>query len=313
MRRKQVLTFTLPLCFCIVITATWPAHADNLMPPPGAVVATGRFGPRTEISSTTTPGNTDSLFVISLPGSYYLPQNIIADPGYTGNGIEIANGVNDVTLDLNGFVIQGVPGSGDGIHVNIFESGARNINITNGTVRGWGDDGIEFDPGSGDAFVIRLTGIRVMLNSGNGITITSGGGLYLTHCMARANGASGFNIGGASEVRQCLVEDNGGDGIICRNNCRIVDNYVNRHCNGAGVHQVDGAGTLIQRNRVNEGRIKVDSPGNVIVQNLVQVAAEGGCSSGPSYELAGGNSFGEIVSIHHTGQIGANAWANFED
>ncbi len=37
MRRKQVLTFSVPLCICIVIAATWSARAGDLTPPEGPV------------------------------------------------------------------------------------------------------------------------------------------------------------------------------------------------------------------------------------------------------------------------------------
>ncbi len=37
MRRKQVLTFSLPLCICIVIAGTWSARAGDLTPPEGPV------------------------------------------------------------------------------------------------------------------------------------------------------------------------------------------------------------------------------------------------------------------------------------
>ncbi|MCH8147580.1 MAG: right-handed parallel beta-helix repeat-containing protein [Planctomycetes bacterium] len=300
------------LCWIILESISRVALAGDLYPPLGQVQATNRV----QINQQFIPGSTSGTLPwrIEESGSYVLTGNIkVTDPNYAGHGIEIDADVNDVTLDLNGFVIEGLPGSGDGIHVNFSGAGARNITIFNGSVRGWGDDGIEFDTTVGDAFVLRVTDVRVMSNSGDGITmpIPGGGGLFLTHCMARGNGGTGFRIGGSSEVRECLVEDNGGDGIVCAGGCRIVDNLINRHCDGAGIHQVLGEHTLIQANRLIAGRIRVDSPGNLIVQNDVNLVPN--CSSGPSYELAGSNTFGEIVSISNTGQIGANAWANFQD
>lgn len=44
-------------------------RAGDLDPPAGPVTPTGRFGPRTEINATNTPGDADSLFFIGQSGS----------------------------------------------------------------------------------------------------------------------------------------------------------------------------------------------------------------------------------------------------
>ena len=60
----------------------------------------------TAISDTNTPGDSTDTYVISSPGSYYLTDNLNGTSGK--NGILINS--NDVTIDLNGFVIIcGVP------------------------------------------------------------------------------------------------------------------------------------------------------------------------------------------------------------
>lgn len=94
MLNRSVALCLLASAFCS------PALAGDLNPPAGPVSATGRFGPRTEVNATNTPGSATSLFVISSPGSYYLGGNITGVAGK--NGIEII--VPDVTLDLMGFL-----------------------------------------------------------------------------------------------------------------------------------------------------------------------------------------------------------------
>ncbi|HZJ13677.1 MAG TPA: hypothetical protein VFD27_01440, partial [Chthoniobacteraceae bacterium] len=76
------------------------ALAQGPLTPPGAPAPTmktlDQIEPRTAINSTNTPGDDDSLFKITQPGSYYLPGNITGVA--TKHGIEIT--ASDVTLDL---------------------------------------------------------------------------------------------------------------------------------------------------------------------------------------------------------------------
>src|SRR5690606_18106937 len=87
------------------------AVAGPLNPPAGPVAPTHKtlteVEPRTPINAANTPGDADSVYRIFQPGSYYLTGNIVGQAGK--RGIEIAS--SNVTLDLNGFALQGVPGS----------------------------------------------------------------------------------------------------------------------------------------------------------------------------------------------------------
>lgn len=76
-------------------------------PPAGAISESGRFGTRIEINQKNTPGDAQTLYRITQPGSYVLTGDVNAG---TLNGIEIAS--DDVTLDLNGFTIRGEGASG---------------------------------------------------------------------------------------------------------------------------------------------------------------------------------------------------------
>jgi hypothetical protein len=66
--------------------------AGPLSPPGGPVASTyktlSEVEPRTAVSLANTPGDADSLFKITQPGSYYLTGNIVGVAGK--HGVEIA-------------------------------------------------------------------------------------------------------------------------------------------------------------------------------------------------------------------------------
>ena len=140
--------------------------AGPLSPPAGPVASTYKtlteVEPRTPISLATTPGDADSLFKITQPGSYYLTGNITGVAGR--HGIEIA--ASGVTLDLNGFALRGVVGSFDAVTAGLH--GLENIAVVNGTVKDWGGDGI--DLASNPATICRVERVLAKDNTGTGIS-----------------------------------------------------------------------------------------------------------------------------------------------
>ncbi len=114
--------------------------AGPLNPPGGAVSSTyktlSEVEPRIAINATNTPGDADSVFKITQPGSYYLTGNVTGVNAK--HGIELA--ASNVTIDLNGFALMGVAGSLDGISTT---TTVLNIAIQNGMVTNWGDRGID--------------------------------------------------------------------------------------------------------------------------------------------------------------------------
>ena len=133
----------------LVITGSL-LYAGPLNPPAGPVTSTGKTTqeifdkvasaePRIAINAANTPGDANSLFKITTRGSYYLTGNITGVANK--HGIEIA--ASGVTLDLNGFDLVGVPAMGafDGVRATAV-GGQNNIAVVNGSVRNWGQDGI---------------------------------------------------------------------------------------------------------------------------------------------------------------------------
>ena len=86
----------------------------------------------------------DSLpFTIDACGRYVIGSCLTGVAGQ--NGITISASVSDVTINLGGFTLAGVPGSLDGIRAT---SLSTNIVIRNGTLRDWGGDGVDVEAAS---------------------------------------------------------------------------------------------------------------------------------------------------------------------
>jgi len=86
----------------IVALGSVVSMAGDLNPPAGPIVPTmkplDQVEPRVVISTANTPGDADSLFRITQPGSYYLTGNVAGVAGKSG--IEVA--AADVTIDRIG-------------------------------------------------------------------------------------------------------------------------------------------------------------------------------------------------------------------
>src|SRR5579883_3089423 len=271
--------------------------AQGSLTPPGAPAPTmktlSQIEPRTPISSLP--------FLITTPGSYYLTTNVTGTSG--NNGIVITT--NDVHLDLNGFTLFGVTGSGTGILVN---NSYTNITICNGTVKLWNGSGVDaYSYGyPRNVLLERLTvsdclGSGVLaeaqaivrdclsLNNGNHGFLSDGAmfincvarnnaiyGFSLTHstlhsCMASFNGQYGIYADDTT-VMDCDVLNNTNSGVFVGNSCHIVNNRIANHTGnpGDGLY-VSGRYSVIANNSVlnNTYGIYCYSTGtnDVIVQN----------------------------------------------
>jgi len=247
-RNRNFAVVTFPICAAIILAGAWFAGAGDLNPPVGAVGPTQR----TPVNANMTPGDADSLFKISQPGSYYFTGNITGVVGK--HGVEIV--ASGVTLDLNGFDLAGVPAMGffDGVSVTL--AGLRNIAVVNGSVRNWGDEGV--DLGSSVAINSRVHDVLASGNAGNGILagidstvsncsassntvngiITSAGGT-VSNCAAYFNTAHGISTGNGSTVSNCSAFQNTGHGISTGNGGTVTN--CSTHLNTAnGITTGDG-------------------------------------------------------------------------
>ncbi|MCC6227881.1 MAG: hypothetical protein IT432_01490 [Phycisphaerales bacterium] len=182
----------------VISTLVW---AGPLNPPSGAVSSTYKtlteVEPRIAINSSNTPGDADSLYKITQPGSYYLTGNITGVVGK--HGIEIA--ASGVTLDLNGFELIGVASMGNVDGVTVTTSGLTNIAVLNGSIRNWGQDGIDFitTPTAG----CRIQGIVV--TGCAGVSFYLGTRSEISQCVSRG-GLTGYYTGMANTVRDCVAD-----------------------------------------------------------------------------------------------------------
>lgn len=173
---------------------------------------------RLAVNAENTPGDEQSLFRITEPGSYYLPGNVRGVKDKYG----IAIAASGVTLDLNGFDVVGVPGSLDGIAAVVDD--LRNIAVVGGSVRQWAGDGV--DLASASPTNCLLQDLRVSDNTGHGLVV--GSSSTVRECVARSNIGSGFVAGARSSVIDCTSSGNGvgsvpGHGIVVGSSSTVAD------------------------------------------------------------------------------------------
>lgn len=297
------------LVAALVGAASSVAMGGPLDPPPGPVAPTFKtlteVEPRKVLNQTNAPGDADSIFRITQPGSYYLEANIT---GATGkHGIEIA--ASGVTIDLNGFDLVGIASvsSQDGIRTATI--GFESITIRNGSIRNWSGDGIDLSTSL--SFNCRIEGIVASHNAGTGIQasaggtvtkcsayfnsgsgITAAGSVVISECSVSRNAALGI-IGGSGTtvsrssaylnntvgisvgigglVTECTAQSNGSDGILCGNRSTIRGNVCSLNGNqftGAGI-RTTGTGSRIEGNHCSEADVGIDIDGtaNIIIRN----------------------------------------------
>ena len=182
-------------------------------------------------------------YIISAPGAYYLGGNL----SYSGNDHGITVNADNVTLDLMGFTLAytGTEPPWSGIY-GIHMDNRKNVEVRNGTVRGW-DAGVWETAGG---FGHRIINIRAVdVNAG---VMLYGNGHLIQGCTAsRASyepGSSGFTINwGSGIISGCLVK-NFGFGIIAQAQTVISDNVIIGSSETIGIYSNGG---LVMGNQVS--------------------------------------------------------------
>ena len=182
-------------------------------------------------------------YTITQSGSYKLSGNLIVTAP-TAHGIVIA--ADDVSLDFNGFAIQGpfvctgAPVTSctygafitaNGIHAGaqtFYGDGAnpvthaqRNTTVINGTVSGFGGYGVVVGAGS------HVENMQVRLNGLGGIAADTGS--VVKGNRSRANGAFGFATGSGCVVEGNTAFENGEYGFLLYSPSQVIGNaaYTN--------------------------------------------------------------------------------------
>jgi parallel beta-helix repeat protein len=188
--------------------------------PPGPTMLTlNQVEPRTPI--------TNLPYSITVPGSYYVTTNLTGVSAFSGITIL----TNDVTIDLSGFTLEGVLGSGPAISVPGPE---RNLAVRNGALDGWGVRGT-------NAYNSLFEGLRESNSGGPGLL--AGSNCIVSACSVSANYSVGIGVGNNCAVNACTVSGTSGFGILASNNCVVAN------CTAFGntLYGIDGvAGTVIR-------------------------------------------------------------------
>ena len=180
-KRTKILVSLLALAGLVVVSTF--TMAGDLEPPgaPGSTMKTlDEVEPRIPISQDNIP------FLINGSGSYYLTEDINS----TVTAIIVE--VNDVTIDLSGFTLDG-PDSGT--NYGIYMSGRSNVEIRSGTVRDF-HYGI-YDDAIGSGLGHRVIDVRSLSNGAHGIYLPSKNNL-VKDCTVSDNGeeATGGDVYG---------------------------------------------------------------------------------------------------------------------
>jgi parallel beta-helix repeat protein len=312
------------------------AFAQGSLTPPGAPAPTmkslDQVEARTIVNAANTPGDANNLFIITNSGSYYLTTNLVGVSGKSG--IEIT--ANNVTLDLNGFAVQGA-GEEDETYGIVIPGARTNITVRNGAISGWGQAGVAtlyvFNQLSLFPVNIVVEHLNVSGNFINGIFIINGvvrdcnchnnggeeGGTgdcngivceygVISGCTANNNVYDGIEMNSGT-VSGCSVQNNGANGITCYEPCNISGCvFANNYTSGIAVRtgsEVIG-NTCIGNNTANDtynAGIYIYSKNNRVEGNHVTASGHAGIVVDNTY---GGDSTNNIIIKNSVSGNGAN-------
>ncbi|MEM9479848.1 MAG: hypothetical protein AAGA58_09375 [Verrucomicrobiota bacterium] len=255
-------------------------QAQGPLTPPGAPGPTmkslDQVEPRTDVASL--PPSSISKHAITQPGSYYLTGDLVAAAGQGAISIDSSL----VTLDLNGYTISSAGNNGIGVAIAIFTTGQENITIKNGHIAGGGTRSGSSVTGGGFlsgidivAVVPNLDPTNILVDQINasgfeldGIDVESASPSSLvTNCIVKTVGQTGISAG---EVRDCVAQDCGSDGIAA------FGNVVN--CRGKSF------GSLVSTMGIRAGANVTNSTG--IVDNLGEHGINAGANVSNSFGIS---------------------------
>jgi hypothetical protein len=173
----------------------------------------------------------------------------------------------------------------DGIHI-----GSRSV-ITNCSVRSSDDDGISAGSSSVVSHCTVSTSGLDPNNPGEGHGIRAFIGCLVSQCVVDGNRGHGIFALGTCVVRDCIVRFGYQDGIVFEDRCRIMDNHVEEHTQGAAII-TSGSGSRIEGNSISNGDqgIEVLGAGNLIVGNSANDITN------TEFNAIAGNTVGPVVS-----------------
>lgn len=256
--RVNTVLLTLVLLALVALIGMVAMRAEGgPLDPPGP--------PGSTDTSVELPGNPISGPInITASGHYYLTQDIRV----SGNVSGIVISVNDVSIDLGGFTIDG---SDTASTYGIIAFGRDNLTIRNGMIRDF-NFGID---ASGSSNVV-IDGVHVYSNF-RGVSITTG---EVTNCNVSGNGETGiYNAGpsGGVTIRECVISENGATGVHFNGCCNLLErSHVrgNNTANGPDWFDLvisEGSGVNAVRDNVFGSRLQYNIwmfTGHVLTDNV---------------------------------------------
>ena len=272
------------------------AHAQGSLTPPGAPAPTmktlDQVEARTPVDATHTPGDGDSLFVISQSGSYYLTGSI--------TGVAAKHGIKItapyVTLDLGGFTLTGIAGSLSGIQV---PGATPGLAISNGTVAGWKSHGIAATQADDSIYeYLHLQNNGTVNGSHSGLT--GGGNCLLRDCTFENNAGNGLTLLTGCSVASCYAWQNAGTGVNLGAKC-MARSVQCRKNTLLGLNT--GAGSLISSCEAldNEATGITAGEGSLVFATRSTGNKFYGIFTGQGCRVADCTSYGNGTTTTHTG------------
>ncbi len=210
-KQKKTTVVVSVLALVALVLCSLSGYAGKLEPsaPPGPTMKTlDEVEPRMPISQSDIP------LTISTSGSYYFTGDLTA----TNTGITVE--ANDVTIDLMGYQLIG-PGSGT--NYGVYMNKRSNVEVRNGTIRGFGSRGVYEADNNGKGH--QVISIRAMsTGSWAGIQL-KGHGHLVKNCTAAKNTTYGIHVDKACTVVGNRAFGNS-TGIYTGDGCTITNNTM---------------------------------------------------------------------------------------
>jgi len=165
------------------------------------------------LAGNVTPGDTPGYpITISIPGKFELASNLFIAPNTFGIQVTRAN----VTIDLNGFLMEGSNVAWYGI-----AGGVDGVTVRNGTIANFEFDGIVT---TGDRWVVK--DMQVVDNGRDGFSAANPSGRHRLHNNGiMGNGDDGIDCGRYCHIEANQVTDNGSEGVSC-GACHVEGNLL---------------------------------------------------------------------------------------
>jgi len=177
-------------------------------------------------------------YKISTSGSYRLTGNLTVPSGDDGIDVNVAN----VTVDLNGFSITGVSGSG-GSGVGYSSSEQDDVTVENGTITGFGTG----------VYVGKFAIVKNVHADKNAVGISADVYSVIEGCTANNStfplGGLGISCSGSCRISGNTANGNPAYGIYCGGNACVISGNTADANPGTGI-DCNGSGCLILNNTI---------------------------------------------------------------